>query len=353
MIQLLVAKRIFGSNCILIARCIMLFTMLSRNIFRSLKYGNKSVDISRLTVISPLSTITVTSGTGNAQFRRNRMLIKNQSTREYTDRRDLTNLSVLQVIKDTAYIFFQSTNIIKISNGLSTSCENQAYDQKWFTGGLLEENFRSKLLLMVTHVWIYHRKLYVEQGKDVRALRIQDLFFEQLWEDYMHRLAAEKVGSFMLSKYLIEVQQLSFQVCMLYDEALAKADENDRDDTEVVNSLGGIIWNNIYERRDDIPEEHILEFARYILREHKRVFYLPYEEFLEGKAPWGPIPDFKNISRSGVKAGQGPDREWKSPQALAADQAAADKRAEEKKEQGEKAKTAASDSDEKLGTKVN
>jgi hypothetical protein len=118
---------------------------------------------------------------------------------------------------------------------------------------------------MVTHVWIYHRKLYVEQGKDVRALRIQDLFFEQLWEDYMHRLAAEKVGSFMLSKYLKDVQQLSFQVCMLYDEALAKADENDPDDTEVVNALGGIIWNNIYERRDDIPEEHILEFARYDL----------------------------------------------------------------------------------------
>jgi hypothetical protein len=77
------------------------------------------------------------------------------------------------------------------------------------------------------------------------------------------------------------------------------------------------------------------------------VFYLPYEEFLEGQAPWGPVPDFKNISRSGVKAGQGPGREWKSPQALAADQATVDKRAEEKKEQEEKAKTTASEIDQK------
>lgn len=189
----------------------------------------------------------------------------------------------------------------------------------FFAGGKLEETFRSKLLLMVTHVWIYHRKLYTDQEYDVRALRIQDLFFEMLWEDYMHRLAAEKVGSFMLSKYLREVQQLSFQVCMGYDEALLQADENDLDDTKVIDALGGVIFNNLYERRDDIPEEHVLEFARYILREHKRVFYMPYEEFIKGETPWGPVPDFKNISRSGVKAGQGVGREWKSPSALAAE----------------------------------
>ena len=78
----------------------------------------------------------------------------------------------------------------------------------------------------------------------------------------MHRLAAEKVGSFMLSKYLKDVQTLSFQVCMGYDEALTHADENDPDDTKVVHALGGVVWNNLYERRDDIPEEHVLEFAR-------------------------------------------------------------------------------------------
>jgi hypothetical protein len=107
---------------LLIARCISLFPMLFRNIFRSLKYGNKSVAISRLSVSSPLSTIAVSSG--NAQFRRNRMSFNNKIIREYTDRRvcsqplnhklslltivqDLTDVSVLQVIKDTAYIFFQ------------------------------------------------------------------------------------------------------------------------------------------------------------------------------------------------------------------------------------------------------
>lgn len=65
-----------------------------------------------------------------------------------------------------------------------------------------------------------------------------------------------------------------------------------------------------------------------MLREHKRVFYLPYEEFLDAQAPWGPVPDFKNISRSGVKAGQGPGREWKSPMTLAKEKAEKDEQTE-------------------------
>jgi len=177
------------------------------------------------------------------------------------DINDDTTKTYTQIFKDRITLFFQNSNMLKISRLLYMSSEAQAYDPKWFTRGKLISNYRTKVLLLITHVWICHRRLLLARNEDIRALRIQEMFFDRTWEHCQRKMVdEEKISVFLLSKYLRQVQELCFHVCFQYDEAL-----NKESDEEIINAIGGVVWNHLYERKEDLPEKHVLEFARCVL----------------------------------------------------------------------------------------
>lgn len=62
-------------------------------------------------------------------------------------------------------------------------------------GGLVSDDFRSKQLLIVMHVWMIHKRL-LQEGK--RGLLIQECLFDLLWDDTSVRIHEQGVGDFMV-----------------------------------------------------------------------------------------------------------------------------------------------------------
>lgn len=108
----------------------------------------------------------------------------------------------------------------------------------------------------MTHVWMVHKRL-LKAGPD--GLRTQECMFDELWEDTCSRLRALGINELSINKYLGEVQSYSFKYCVELDEALAKQTEE-----EVMHEMGGAIWRNAYVGNDDLDENHVMAFARWI-----------------------------------------------------------------------------------------
>lgn len=86
---------------------------------------------------------------------------------------------------------------------------------------------------------------------------MQECMFDELWEDTCARLRAIGINELSINKYLGEVQSFSFKYCLELDNALTKSSE-----AEIVDDMGGAIWRNAYISRDDVTEDHVMEFAK-------------------------------------------------------------------------------------------
>lgn len=126
--------------------------------------------------------------------------------------------------------------------------------QIWFTDGKIGTEFRSKHTVLMTHTWIIHKRL-LQEGQE--GLRMQECMFDELWEDTCARLRAIGINELSINKYLGEVQSFSFKYCLELDNALTKSSE-----AEIVDDMGGAIWRNAYISRDDVTEDHVMEFAK-------------------------------------------------------------------------------------------
>ena len=106
----------------------------------------------------------------------------------------------------------------------------------------------------MTHTWLIHKRL-LKEGKE--GQKLQECMFDELWEDTCARLRAIGVSEISVNKHLGEVQSFSFKYCCELDAAVAKTDE-----AEVIDDLGGAIWRNVYIAKEDMDENHVLDFAR-------------------------------------------------------------------------------------------
>ena len=109
----------------------------------------------------------------------------------------------------------------------------------------------------MTHTWLIHKRL-LKEGKE--GLKLQECMFDELWEDTCARLRAIGISEISINKHLGEVQSFSFKYCCELDVAVAKTDE-----AEVIDDLGGAIWRNVYIAKEDMDENHVLDFARCVL----------------------------------------------------------------------------------------
>jgi hypothetical protein len=120
----------------------------------------------------------------------------------------------------------------------------------------------------MTHTWLIHKRL-LKEGKEGQTT--QECMFDELWEDTCARLRAIGISEISINKHLGEVQSFSFKYCCELDEAVSKTTE-----AEIIDELGGAIWRNVYIAKEDMDENHVLDFARCVLSLFLRHIVLLY-----------------------------------------------------------------------------
>jgi hypothetical protein len=115
-------------------------------------------------------------------------------------------------------------------------------------------DFRGKLILVTLHVWLVNRRLLKLQQITSSTLRLQETLFDRMWEYCAAVIKELKVDRQQRS--LEQAQYFAFYICNDLDEALGLMDEE-----KIIDVFGGILWNKLY-RREDLPEDHVMELAR-------------------------------------------------------------------------------------------
>jgi hypothetical protein len=159
------------------------------------------------------------------------------------------------------------------------SCQEQAFHPDWFTSqsvslclshslplslflslslthteARVTADFRGKLILVTLHVWLVNRRLLKLQQITSSTLRLQETLFDRMWEYCAAVIKELKVDRQQRS--LEQAQYFAFYICNDLDEALGLMDEE-----KIIDVFGGILWNKLY-RREDLPEDHVMELAR-------------------------------------------------------------------------------------------
>ena len=79
-------------------------------------------------------------------------------------------------------------------------------------GGLISDDFKSRHTLLLTHIWMVHRRLMaegkVEQAE--KALSIQECVFDEMWNDTSNRIRAAGINE--LSVCILESTQIIIRV---------------------------------------------------------------------------------------------------------------------------------------------
>jgi hypothetical protein len=87
--------------------------------------------------------------------------------------------------------------------------------------------------------------------------QIQEAMFDYLWEDTCNRIRQQKVSEMSINKNLKNVQAYSFKLCIELDQSLTMESEE-----QIIVDLGGALWRSVYERNENLSDDHVLELAR-------------------------------------------------------------------------------------------
>lgn len=191
-----------------------------------------------------------------------------------------------------------------LGNALSLlkTCKQQSELSAWYSRGLLTEDFRAKHSMFLIHVWLVQRRLLLpDAGKE--GVLVQEAMFDELWDDTTVRIRKLGVNELSLNKYLKEAQGYSFKLCMELDQAVKinddlianKTTNNSIEDTpyEVMDTIGGTLWRTVYAKRNEIDEEHTMELAKYVWREHQTIQKVNLNEIMLGNIKFGKLPNWK------------------------------------------------------------
>ena len=193
------------------------------------------------------------------------------------------------------------------ARALFFNCKNQADNTFWYTRGRVGKDFRSRHTMLMTHIWMVHKRL-LSEDMGAQGRKIQECMFDELWEDTSSRIRGVGIGELSVNKYLKEVQGYSFKYVIELDQALthmkgadaltpATADEKL---LQAKDDIGGALWRNTYMRRDEIEVDHVLELAEYVYTEHQSLMRVPKDAVLEGRIRWGALPVWKKERRPKV-----------------------------------------------------
>ena len=229
---------------------------------------------------------------------------------------------------------------LRAADALFRSCAERASHPVFMSKGLVGNDFRSKHTLLVTHVWMVHRRLSQQPtgtgkvsdgGDEVQMKLMQEAVFDELWNDSMFRIRAigvsaraargelgaartshsassKQVPELTVNKHLTSVQKYSFASAVSYDHALSHTDADER-----IDALAGALWRFVYLQNESLLVEHVLELgararcasrlrfaaitvtrrarvARYVETNLDTLYATPTEAILEGRIAWGELP---------------------------------------------------------------
>merc|ERR1719198_461260 len=183
---------------------------------------------------------------------------------------------------------------LRAADALFRSCAERASHPVFMSKGLVGNDFRSKHTLLVTHVWMVHRRLSQQPtgtgkvsdgGDEVQMKLMQEAVFDELWNDSMFRIRAIGVPELTVNKHLTSVQKYSFASAVSYDHALSHTDADER-----IDALAGALWRFVYLQNESLLVEHVLELARYVETNLDTLYATPTEAILEGRIAWGELP---------------------------------------------------------------
>ena len=195
---------------------------------------------------------------------------------------------------------FDGKTTMGSARALFFNCKNQADNPFWYSRGRIGKDFRGRHTMLMTHIWMVHKRLICEdmgaQGK-----QIQECLFDELWEDTSNRIRGVGINELSVNKYLKEVQGYSFKYVIELDQAvsLLKTDKktvgkptvggdiqlptSEEDKLLLVkDEIAGALWRSAFMRRDEIEVEHVLEMADYVYNEHRSLLGVSQEAVLEG-----------------------------------------------------------------------
>ena len=104
------------------------------------------------------------------------------------------------------------------------------------------------------HIWMIHKRLL---SVEPNGKKIQEALFDYLWEDTTNRIRNQNVNELSVNKYLKDVQSLSFKTCIELDQSLKMPTEE-----EIVTDIGGAVWRSVYDKAEDVHDDHVMEFAK-------------------------------------------------------------------------------------------
>ena len=184
------------------------------------------------------------------------------------------------------------------ARALFFNCKNQSDNAFWYSRGRIGKDFRGRHTMLMTHIWMVHKRLICEdmgsQGK-----QIQECLFDELWEDTSNRIRGVGINELSVNKYLKEVQGYSFKYVIELDQAVSllkkttgkptvgdsqlpsSASEEDKL-LLVKDEIAGALWRSAFMRRDEIEVEHVLEMADYVYNEHRSLLGVSQDAVLEG-----------------------------------------------------------------------
>lgn len=211
-----------------------------------------------------------------------------------------------------------------ISRSLLFNCKNHASHEDWFAvnKGWVGTDFRSRHSILLTHIWLIHKRLLLCEGKSAKkqGLAIQESMFDELWDDTSIRIREAGINELSINKYLTQVQGYSFKACVELDEALTKPTRDEK-----VEEIAGVMWRAVYNKRDEVEEDRVLTLANYVHSEHTSLLQVPDDAVLEGRVAFSPIPAFQSRpGAAGYGGGQGKATQAKSIDELLASAEAKD-----------------------------
>jgi len=182
------------------------------------------------------------------------------------------------------------------------SVANQVARKAWLGRGRVPDEFRPTHSLLMTHIWLVHRRLVADEG-DHKLL--QEALFDRLWEDTTMRIRSMGISELMVNKSLGDVQKYSFPILVSLDQALALPSDEERND-----NLGAAVWRNVWLAERRMTVEHCVEMALYLRRQDEMLGNTETAALLEGRIAWEPVPSWKGVrSVVSVQDSQAPEGE--------------------------------------------
>ena len=176
---------------------------------------------------------------------------------------------------------------IRNAEALLQSCENQAARKAWYGRGRVPSEFRPKHAMLMTHVWLVHKRLMGGGGDSKSNKLLQEALFDELWENTQLRIRNMGINELMVNKNLGDVQKYSFPMLLSFDQAVAEADPEER-----LDHLGAAAWRNIWLADRKLTVEHCMEMAAYIERAQAMLEKTDVEAVKEGRIAWENVPSW-------------------------------------------------------------